>query len=417
MKESSGTAPRRGAVEGNDCAGGIVGIQKYGADIYNSCNRGDVKGRYAGGIAGYCYRTSDIGTIQNCYSTGHADYGIANSVGSGNIVADCYCSEESAPYNFGSMGGTEKRNKSFPASYMKTAAFVSMLNSNRGSNADWMEWELRPGSEYPQLKPLTDLSGCTVTLSAGRFVYTGEEIKPGVTVKLGGKTLTEGLEYSVVYKNNTEKGTGQVIVGGEGIYKGSVAKTFVIEKQRHVISCGTYYKKTYRDGRFYLDASLKTGDDDYERLSYHSSNAKVAAVDSYGRVTVKGAGRAVIRVMAAATEAYEKASVNVTVDVCPRRQSLTVKAVKGRKIKAVWTKDAQSDGYQVQYGRSRKFSKSGTTKLIGSRRKSSLMLKKLKKNKTYYIRVRSFKKVSVNGQMVTLYGAWSRMGRVKTTKR
>lgn len=394
-------------------AGGIVGAQEDSGGIYNSCNWGSVTGGsyYTGGIVGYA---DDANTIQNCYNTGTVTGGgIAGKVES-TIVADCYCSEESADYNFITMNGTEKRNESFSADYMKTAEFAAKLNANRGSNSNWLEWELRADAQYPQLKALTDLSGCTVTLSADRFGYTGEEIKPGVTVSLGGKTLIEGEDYSVVYQDNIKKGTGKVIVLGEGIYKGSVVRTFVIEKQKHAISCATYYKKAYGDYGFNLNASLKVGDGS---LSYSSSNKQVASVSSYGYVTLNGTGRAVIRVTAAATDAYDTATVNVTVDVCPKKQALTVKSVKSKKIKIAWTKDGKASGYQVQYGTSKSLSKTGKTKLISKKSRSSLTLKKLKKKKTYYIRVRSFRKVQTGGKTLTLYGAWSKISKVKTAKK
>lgn len=399
---------------GNGSAGGIAGELENGGSIYNSCNRGDVSGAYEGGIAGKADYGKYKMTIQNCYNTGNAaGGGIAHSVGGNTIVADCYCSEESASYNFGTMNGTEKRNESFPASYMKTADFAAKLNGNRGSNSNWQEWELRADSEYPQLKRLTDLSGCTVTLSATRFAYTGSEIKPGVTVKLGGRMLTEGTDYSLIYQDNEAMGTGKVIISGEGVYKGSTVRTFVIEKRRHVISCSTYYKKTYGDGRFHLGASLK---DSEGSLSYRSSKPKVAAVDAYGNVTVKGMGRAVIKVIAAATDSYDQAVVNVTVDIKPRRQALTVKSVKKRKIKISWNKDRQASGYQVQYGTGRKLSQSGKTKILG-RGRVSLTLKNLKKKKTYYMRVRSFKKVQAGGKTIMLYGAWSSTRKAKTSRK
>lgn len=402
-----------GTVTSKRYAGGIVGEQVKSGGIYNSCNWGSVTGGsyYTGGIVGYAHEAN---TIQNCYNTGAVTGGgIAGKVES-TIVADCYCSEESADYNFITMNGTEKRNESFSADYMKTAEFAAKLNANRGSNSNWLEWELRADAQYPQLKALTDLSGCTVTLSADRFGYTGEEIKPGVTVSLGGKTLIEGEDYSVAYQDNIKKGTGKVIVLGEGIYKGSVVRTFVIEKQKQVISCATYYKKAYGDYGFNLNAVLKTGKG---RLSYRSSNTNVASVSSYGYVTLNGTGRAVITVTAAATDAYDTATVNVTVDVCPKKQALTVKSVKSKKIKIAWTKDGKASGYQVQYGTSKSLSKTGKTKLISKKSRSSLTLKKLKKKKTYYIRVRSFRKVQTGGKTLTLYGAWSKISKVKTAKK
>lgn len=58
--------------------------------------------------------------------------------------------------------------------------------------------------------------------------YTGNAIKPVPTVKVGGKTLKSGTDFTVSYKNNTELGTATLTVSGKGNYSGNVSKTFTI---------------------------------------------------------------------------------------------------------------------------------------------------------------------------------------------
>ncbi len=58
--------------------------------------------------------------------------------------------------------------------------------------------------------------------------YTGEEIRPEVTVRLDGKTLEKDTDYEVVYENNVNAGTADVTVKGKGNYSGSLAGTFAI---------------------------------------------------------------------------------------------------------------------------------------------------------------------------------------------
>lgn len=58
--------------------------------------------------------------------------------------------------------------------------------------------------------------------------YTGTELTPLVTVKLGGKTLTRGTDYEVSFKNNINAGTAQVIVNGTGNYAGTASSRFEI---------------------------------------------------------------------------------------------------------------------------------------------------------------------------------------------
>jgi len=62
----------------------------------------------------------------------------------------------------------------------------------------------------------------------GNKVYTGSAIKPVPAVKAGGRTLKNGTDFTVSYKNNTEPGTATLSVTGKGNYSGSVSKTFKI---------------------------------------------------------------------------------------------------------------------------------------------------------------------------------------------
>ena len=67
-----------------------------------------------------------------------------------------------------------------------------------------------------------------VSLEQKSYTYSGERIKPVVTVTdKYGKTVSDG-NYSVSYSNNIEKGTGKVTVTGKNGYEGSVTKTFAI---------------------------------------------------------------------------------------------------------------------------------------------------------------------------------------------
>jgi hypothetical protein len=68
------------------------------------------------------------------------------------------------------------------------------------------------------------------------YTYTGEEIKPDVTVKqASGASLTEGVDYEIVYENNVNVGTNTAsyYVKGIGDYAGTVTGgTFTIKAQK-----------------------------------------------------------------------------------------------------------------------------------------------------------------------------------------
>ena len=86
--------------------------------------------------------------------------------------------------------------------------------------------------------------------------------------------------------------------------------------------------------------------------------------------------------------------------------SLTNK--KGRKIQIKIKKQSNVNGYQIAYG-TKKSIKKAKKKLTT---KQTVTLKKMKKNCTYYIAVRAYKKV--NGKKI--FGEWSKMKSVKVRK-
>ena len=74
---------------------------------------------------------------------------------------------------------------------------------------------------------LENISTATVTGIANK-TYTGSAIKLVPTVTFNGKTLTNGTDYTVAYKNNTNVGTATITITGKGNYTGTVSKTFKI---------------------------------------------------------------------------------------------------------------------------------------------------------------------------------------------
>ena len=53
-----------------------------------------------------------------------------------------------------------------------------------------------------------------------KILYTGAELKPSFSLTYNKMTLTAGKDYQVSYANNIAKGTGQIIVTGQGNYTG-----------------------------------------------------------------------------------------------------------------------------------------------------------------------------------------------------
>ena len=63
---------------------------------------------------------------------------------------------------------------------------------------------------------------------ADQYYNFGEELTPALSVNLGGRKLTENVDYSVTYTDNIEAGTATATVKGIDQNKGEVSKTFKI---------------------------------------------------------------------------------------------------------------------------------------------------------------------------------------------
>lgn len=73
----------------------------------------------------------------------------------------------------------------------------------------------------------TDISGGSIDPIADQY-YCGRELKPELTVRVGGRVLRQGTDYRAVYSDSTNAGTAHVTVTGVGNYKGALSGTFVI---------------------------------------------------------------------------------------------------------------------------------------------------------------------------------------------
>lgn len=90
-------------------------------------------------------------------------------------------------------------------------------------------------------------------------------------------------------------------------------------------------------------------------------------------------------------------------------KSFNVKNKKKKTASLTWKKVSGAKGYEVQYALNKKFTKQKKSKLVT---KPKLTVKKLKKGKTYYFRVRAYK---INhGKKV--YGKWTSIKKVKIRK-
>ena len=95
------------------------------------------------------------------------------------------------------------------------------------------------------------MAGGTVSV-ASSVSFTGSNITPSVTVKVAGRTLTNGTDYTVSYSNNKNVGKATVKITGKGNYSGSLSAKFdIVPAKQQIQKLETRYKG------FYIDWSQK----------------------------------------------------------------------------------------------------------------------------------------------------------------
>ncbi len=219
-------------------------------------------------------------------------------------------------------------------------AYISTANHNNESGEYAVEayaWdyddvcagrELDQPVIVPQKQQKKSIASVTVSGISNK-TYTGKAITQALTVTLEDKALQSGTDYTISYANNVNAGTATLTITGTGSYTGSLKKTFAIAKANQTI---TAYDVTKTTANTVFSLGAKTSGKG--QLSYKSGNTKIVTVDSAGKVTIKGAGKATITITASATGNYNQATktINVTV-TAPAKKSLAKALISGIIVK------------------------------------------------------------------------------------
>ena len=252
-------------------------------------------------------------------------------------------------------------------------------------------------AEIPALSK-TSISKASVTLSTSTYAYDGKAKKPGVTVKLNGKTLKNGTDYTVSYSNNTKVGTATVKIMGKGNYTGSVSKTYSIKNNFKKATISGISNKSYTGKNItqsitvkYNGKTLKNGTD----YTVSCSNNK-----SIGTATVKIAGKG----------SYT-GTITKTFKINPAKQEIQKLTAKSKAFFVDWAQKGSATGYEIQYATNSKFT-SAKKVTITNNKTDTKTISKLSGKKKYYVRVRSY--TTVKG--TKYYGAWSASKSVTTKK-
>ena len=252
-------------------------------------------------------------------------------------------------------------------------------------------------AEIPALSRIS-ITKASVTLSTSTYAYDGKAKKPGVTVKLNGKTLKNGTDYTVSYSNNTKVGTAKVTITGKGNYTGSVSKTYSIKNNFKKATVSGISTKAFTGKNItqsitvkYNGKTLKNGTD--YTVSY-SSNKNI------GTATVKITGKG----------SYT-GTITKTFKINPAKQEIQKLTAKSKAFFVDWAQKGSATGYEIQYATNSKFT-SAKKVTITNKKTDKTTVSKLSGKKKYYVRVRSY--TTVKG--TKYYGAWSASKSVTTKK-
>ena len=281
----------------------------------------------------------------------------------------------------------------------------------------------------------------------GKYAYADQRQLTSLTLPASIKYIDDyafagciRLQKVVALNNNCH-------VGNE-IFLGCPANTRVYDQNGNAIvgSCSHKYattivKATFWDEGLHNQTCIKCGSEENVYISqvtvvrldksstvYNGKVQKpsVTVKDSNGKAlkngtdytvsypkSMKNVGKYTVKVT---LKGNYSGSKSMTYNINPKGTSVTKVTVAKKGFKVTWKKQAtQTTGYQVQYSTSNKFKKAKTV-TISKNKTTSKSVGKLSAKKKYYVRVRTYKTVKVNGKKVILYSGWSKTKSVTTKK-
>lgn len=251
---------------------------------------------------------------------------------------------------------------------------------------------------------LIDLSDATVTIGQPSFAYTGNYIKPVVTVKVKvdgkTKTLTNWEDYKVNYKNYKNPGTATITVEGRGKYAGKKSITFTIRPVNLSNATVTINQPSFGYTGKYIKPVVTvkvtlngkkvtlTNWEDYSVAYKNYRNPGVATI------TVKGRG-------------ITTGSKSITFQIRPSQvKNVKISGKSTTYVNLKWDSCVGVTGYEVY----RATTKNGTYSKVATVTAASYKNTGLKRGKTYYYKVRAYKTVG----NTKIYGSYSGVYQVAT---
>ncbi len=238
--------------------------------------------------------------------------------------------------------------------------------------------------------------------------YSGTLKTPAIKVTYKGTTLKKGVDYNVRYANNLNIGTATVFIDGiNPKFYGTHSRTFKIVPKR-VTNLRTVSRTSSSVKLAWKKDPTATGYQIYDVLA----KKVVKRIDNNATYSYKKTGLTAGKEYRYKVRSYTNVSgVNyygsysaiLYTYTTPKIPALKLTTSK-KSVKASWSKVSGVGGYQIQRSTKSSFKGASTTTL--SSRTTSKKYTKLTKGKIYYVRIRSYKNIKVNGKSKKVYSAW-----------
>lgn len=246
-----------------------------------------------------------------------------------------------------------------------------------------------------------DLSKVSLSSAVKSATYTGKEIKPAVTVKdFGGtKKLVPGKDVTVSYSNNILVGTARVEIYSNSVnYTGSKAVEFKItpaslSKVKFEKVADLVYNGNAQEPILNATFNKNPVNLNYDFTMKCTSNKNPGKM----KISIKGINNFT-------------GSKTIYCYIKPAMvDEFYVDNSKAKTMKMTWKKDKTVSGYEIYYSTKDNFAKKYRKSVSITKYKTvSKTVKSLKTGKTYYVKIRSYKKVGSK----KVYSDWSNVSTV-----
>lgn len=279
---------------------------------------------------------------------------------------------------------------------VQDAAFATVTELEEGKEQSVFGYIVSPAGKAEKIADIPKITTDQISFVSSNPEIATVDAKTGVV-----KAVKEGKVTISMEATNSIDGSKKTVKTLElDIVKPAVTDIIVTEKG------STRNYGTVSAGETIQLAISMIPQGSTDKVTYTSENPKVAKVDENGKITGVSAGTCKINVTTEKKGITKTFTVTVTAPASTPKPQATkkpakitvsrvtgVKAVnqKGKKVKVSWKKLGSVKGYRITLALNKKFTSGKKVFLVNKGTTVSKVITKLKKGKTYYVKVEAYK--------------------------